>query len=55
MLVLGRKVGEKIRIGGNVVVTVTAISGSQVKIGIDAPKSVPVHREEIWQRIEARP
>jgi carbon storage regulator len=52
MLILARKVGDKIMIGDNVSVVVLGVTGSQVKIGIDAPKEVPVHREEIFVRIK---
>ncbi|NVL89395.1 MAG: carbon storage regulator CsrA [Desulfobacterales bacterium] len=52
MLVLTRKSGEKITIGDDVVVKVLEIKGSQVKIGIEAPKGVAVHREEIYDRIQ---
>ena len=51
MLVLTRKSGEVITIGDDVRVTVIGIEGSQVKIGIDAPKQVKVHRAEILERI----
>lgn len=51
MLVLTRKLGEVITIGDEVRVTVVGIEGSQVKIGIDAPKQVKVHRAEIFERI----
>ena len=51
MLILTRKVGEKIIIGENVTVTVLAVKGSQIRIGIDAPREIQVHREEIYQRI----
>jgi carbon storage regulator len=53
MLILSRKVGERIRIGDHISVTVLAVNGSQIRLGIDAPKSVPVHREEVFQRIAA--
>ncbi|HWJ36690.1 MAG TPA: carbon storage regulator CsrA [Steroidobacteraceae bacterium] len=52
MLILSRRVGETIRIGSDVVVTVLGVKGSQVRIGVDAPKDVEVHREEIFQRIK---
>ncbi|QFT55141.1 carbon storage regulator CsrA [Microbulbifer sp. THAF38] len=52
MLILKRRTGENLRIGTNVSVTVLAVKGNQVKIGIRAPKSLPVHREEIYVRIE---
>lgn len=51
MLVLTRRVGEKIRIGDDVVITLLGVRGNQYKVGIEAPKHVSVHREEIWQRI----
>lgn len=51
MLILTRRVGEMIRIGHAVSVTVMDICGKQVRIGIQAPKSVPVHREEVFNRI----
>ena len=53
MLILSRRVGEKLIIGNDVVVTVLEVKGNQVRIGINAPKDVPVHREEIYQRIQA--
>ena len=51
MLVLTRRVGEKLVIGENVTVTVLGVKGNQVRIGIDAPRDVSVNREEIYQRI----
>lgn len=51
MLSLTRRVGETLRIGDEVSVTVLSIKGFQVRIGIDAPKDVAVHREEIYDRI----
>ena len=51
MLVLGRKVGETIHIGKDIEVTITAIEGDVVKLGIRAPKSVPVHRQEVFEEI----
>lgn len=51
MLVLTRRIGEKIRIGDDIVVTLLGERGNQYKVGIEAPRDVPVHREEIWQRI----
>jgi carbon storage regulator len=47
MLVLSRKLGEKIVIGDNIVITVVKIDRNQIRIGIEAPQSVPVYREEI--------
>lgn len=51
MLLLTRKEGETITIGENITVTVQAINGNQVVIGIEAPREVPVHREEVARRI----
>ena len=52
MLILTRRVGETLIIGDNVKVTVLGVRGHQVRIGVDAPKDVSVHREEIYQRIQ---
>jgi carbon storage regulator len=52
MLVLTRKLGENIRIGENVKITVLDLKGGQVKLGIDAPPDIAVHREEIFERIQ---
>lgn len=52
MLILTRRVGETIVIGDDVIITVLGIKGNQVRIGINAPKDVSVHREEIYQRIQ---
>lgn len=51
MLSLKRKVGERIRIGDDIEVVVTAIEGDRVRIGIQAPITVPVHREEVYRQI----
>lgn len=53
MLNITRKVGEKIVIGEDVVLEVMEVSGSSVRIGIRAPRSVPVYREEIWEAVRA--
>jgi carbon storage regulator len=53
MLILTRRVGETIRIGDDVSVTVLGVKGSQVRLGMAAPKNVAVHREEIFERIKA--
>jgi carbon storage regulator len=51
MLILTRRVGETVMIGNEVTVTVLAVKGNQVRIGVNAPKDVAVHREEIYDRI----
>lgn len=52
MLILTRRVGETLMIGNDVTVTVLGVKGNQVRIGINAPKNVAVHREEIYERIK---
>jgi len=52
MLILTRRVGETVMIGNDVTVTVLGVKGNQVRIGINAPKTVAVHREEIYERIK---
>jgi carbon storage regulator len=52
MLILTRRVGETVMIGDEVTVTVLGVKGNQVRVGINAPKNVAVHREEIFERIK---
>ncbi len=52
MLILTRKLGESIIVGDDVVITVLGVKGSQIRLGIDAPKHISVHREEIYLRIK---
>lgn len=52
MLILTRRQGESVKIGDNITVTVLGVNGSQVRIGIAAPKDVAVHREEVAERIK---
>ena len=52
MLILTRRVGESLMIGDEVNVTVLGIRGNQVRIGVDAPKDIAVHRQEIYERIQ---
>lgn len=52
MLILTRRVGEKMMIGDDIELTILGIKGNQARIGINAPLSIPVHREEIYQKIK---
>lgn len=53
MLILTRRVGETVMIGDDVTITVLGVKGNQVRIGVDAPRDVAVHREEIYERIKS--
>lgn len=52
MLILTRRVGETLMVGDEITVTVLGVKGNQVRLGVNAPKNVSVHREEIYQRIQ---
>jgi len=52
MLILTRRIGETLMVGDDVAITVLGIKGNQIRLGVDAPKDVSVHREEIYQRIQ---
>ncbi|MDC0068122.1 carbon storage regulator CsrA [Gammaproteobacteria bacterium] len=54
MLILTRRVGETLMIGNDISITVLGVKGGQVRIGVDAPKEVAVHRKEIFERISAK-
>jgi carbon storage regulator len=52
MLILTRRVGETLMVGDDITITVLGVKGNQVRIGVNAPKNVAVHREEIYERIK---
>lgn len=52
MLVLSRKKHQSIKIGNDITITIVEVDGGKVRLGIDAPKEVKVHREEVWQEIQ---
>jgi carbon storage regulator len=53
MLILTRRAGETVMVGSDVTITVLGVKGNQVRIGINAPKDIAVHREEIYERIQS--
>ena len=53
MLILSRRAGETVMVGSDITITVLGVKGNQVRIGINAPKEVAVHREEIYERIQS--
>ena len=50
-MILTRRIGETLMIGNDITVTVVGVKGNQIRLGIQAPKDVPVHREEIYERV----
>lgn len=54
MLILTRRINERLIIGDDIIVSVLSVQKSQVRIGIDAPKDLPIHREEVYERIGSK-
>ena len=54
MLILSRKIGESLMLGDDIKVTIVGIRGNQIRIGVDADKALPVHREEVYDRIKLK-
>lgn len=54
MLILSRNVGQRLMINENITITVIGVTGAQISLGIEAPKHIPIHREEIFQKIQSR-
>jgi len=52
MLILTRRLGESVKIGDEITVTVLDVKGNQIRLGIQAPKEIPVHREEVYVRLQ---
>jgi carbon storage regulator len=52
MLILTRRIGETLKIGDNIEVTILSLKGNQIRIGVNAPKDVEVHRSEVYERIQ---
>ncbi len=52
MLILTRKIGESLIINDNIVITILGVKGTQVRIGIDAPKNISIHREEVYKKVK---
>ena len=53
MLILTRRIGETLMVGDEVTVTVLGVKGNQVRLGVNAPKEIAIHREEIYERVKA--
>jgi carbon storage regulator len=53
MLLITRRAGERIVLGDDIIIEVIEVSGSQVRVGVHAPRSVPIYREEIWEAVKA--